>query len=361
MKIVSIVGARPQFIKAAALSRKLRLRHTEVLVHTGQHYDDNMSTVFFEELEIPKPNYNLDVGSGPHGRQTADMLERVERVMIQERPEWVIVYGDTNSTLAGALAAAKLQIPVAHVEAGLRSFNRAMPEEINRILADKLSSLLLCPSQTAVDNLAREGVADGIHLVGDIMADVLQWTLARIGDSSGILNRLAVNGKRYLLATLHRAENTDSPERLQSILSAFNHIEEDIIFPMHPRTQKVMSGLGLQMEQHVRVVSPVGYIDMVTLEKNARLILTDSGGIQKEAYWLSVPCVTLRNETEWVETAETGWNTLVGADPAAIMEAVHGFAPPQAHPPLYGDGHTGTRCIAALETQDRDGCVGRQG
>lgn len=359
MKVVSIVGARPQFVKAAALSRELRKRHTEILVHTGQHYDDNMSDVFFRDLDLPEPDYHLGVGSGPHGQQTADMLERIASVLAEEKPDWVIVYGDTNSTLAGALAAARAQVPLAHVEAGLRSFNRAMPEEINRVLSDRLSTLLLCPSDVAVANLEREGITDGVYLVGDIMADVLQWALARVGDSADVLARLGVERKRYLLATLHRAENTDDPARLRNILTAFNRLEEPIVFPVHPRTRKVMDTLGLALGAHIRIVPPAGYLDMVVLEKHARLILTDSGGMQKEAYWLGIPCVTLRDETEWVETVASGWNTLVGADPFAIVEATRSFSPPANRSALYGNGHAAERCRAAIEERWSRAHVGR--
>lgn len=323
MKVVTIVGARPQFIKAAPVCRELRKAHREVLVHTGQHYDDAMSAVFFRELDIPEPDYNLGVGSGTHGEQTGEMLKRIEAVLLTERPDWVLVYGDTNSTLAGALAAAKLHIPVAHVEAGLRSFNRNMPEEINRVLTDHVSTLLFCPTQTAVDNLAREGITEGVHLVGDVMYEALLWAAERARAQSTILERLGLSEKGYLLATVHRAENTDDPARLQAILDAFRVIDEPIVFPVHPRTQARLSVLGFDLNvPHLQLIPPVGYLDMVRLEQAARAILTDSGGIQKEAYWLGVPCITLRDETEWVETVTAGANVLVGADTARIVAAV---------------------------------------
>lgn len=354
LKIVSIIGARPQFVKAAPVSRALRSAgHEEFLVHTGQHYDANMSDIFFEELGIPPPNVNLSVGSGNHGAQTGAMLERIEEILLTEKPDRVLVYGDTNSTLAGALAAAKLHIPVAHVEAGLRSFNRAMPEEINRIVADHLSDILLCPSQTAVDNLRAESITRGVHLVGDVMYDaVLQFSeLAR--QRSKILKELEIEPKEYLLATVHRAENTDDAGRLRNILTAFSKIKEPIIFPVHPRTRKAIADAGdneLQLSSNVQLIAPVGYLDMLMLEQHARMILTDSGGIQKEAYWLGVPCVTLRNETEWVETVETGWNVLAGADATRIIKSINEFHLREGtRAPLYGSGHVAEQCVHVLE------------
>lgn len=348
MKIVSVVGARPQFIKAAPVSRALRQAHQEVLVHTGQHYDEGMSAIFFQELNLPQPDFNLGVGSGRHGAQTGAMLARLEEVFLAERPDWVLIYGDTNSTLAGALAAAKLHLKVAHIEAGLRSFNRAMPEEINRVVADHLSSLLFCPSPTAADHLRAEGVLAGVHVVGDVMAEALQFAAAKAQDQSHILSRLRLRPRGYLLATLHRAENTDNPSRLRGILTAFAALTEPVIFPVHPRTRSALVGLGFIPKPHMRLLEPVGYLDMVMLEQSARLILTDSGGIQKEAYWLGVPCVTLRDETEWVETVEFGWNTLTGAHTERIVQAVRSFLPPADRPALYGDGHSAERCVELL-------------
>ena len=359
MKVVSIVGARPQFIKAAPVSRQLRQEHEEILVHTGQHYDDNMSAVFFGELEIPPPEYDLGIGSGSHGAQTGRMLESIEKVLLAEQPDWVLVYGDTNSTLAGVLAGAKLHIRTAHVEAGLRSFNRAMPEEINRVVADHMSDLLLCPSQTAVDNLAAEGIVRGVHLVGDVMADALQDALRWGRNRSDLLRRLGLEEGGYLLATVHRAENTDNADRLCQILAAFVGIHEPIVLPVHPRTRAKVAQLGEVFQQEmadsgVQLIEPVGYLDMVLLEAAARLILTDSGGIQKEAYWLGVPCITLRNETEWVETVDAGWNILVGADTDLIVQAVESFRPNSQsipHPILYGDGHAARRIVQLLRTE----------
>jgi UDP-GlcNAc3NAcA epimerase len=348
MKVVSIVGARPQFIKAAMVSRLLRDQHTEILIHTGQHYDYEMSQVFFEELGLPEPDVNLDVGSGSHGWQTGQILIHLEEVLLAEKPDWVLVYGDTNSTLAGALTAAKLGIRVAHVEAGLRSFNRAMPEELNRIVTDHLSDLLFCPSQTAVDHLTTEGIKDGVHLVGDVMADVLEFAKRHSQDRSEILKRLKLAGRGYLLATIHRAENTDDSKRLTNILAAFDALNEPLIFPVHPRTRKAMEALAYTPAAHVHLIEPVSYLDMVRLARSARLILTDSGGLQKEAYWLGVPCLTLRDETEWVETVETGWNVVVGANTERIVQAVESFSPPANQPTLYGDGHTAERIVQAL-------------
>jgi UDP-N-acetylglucosamine 2-epimerase len=351
LRIASIVGARPQFIKAAALSRELRKRHEEILVHTGQHYDYAMSGVFFEGLEIPPPDVNLEVGSGLHGAQTGLMLHRIEEVLVSKRPDRVLVYGDTNSTLAGALAAAKLHIPVIHVEAGLRSFNRRMPEEINRVMVDHISELLFCPSDTAVSHLAAEGITRGVHLVGDVMLDVLNWTRERAdAKPSGILGRLGLREKHYLLATVHRSENTDDPGRLSGILAALDAVGETVVFPVHPRTRKVIESNGGGARQpNVRLIEPLGYFDMVSLSRSARLILTDSGGLQKEAYWLGVPCITLRDETEWVETVTTGWNTLAGSKTDRILHAVRSIAPPAFRAPLYGEGCVAVKCVDLLD------------
>ena len=349
MKIISIVGARPQFIKAAAISRKLRERHEEILLHTGQHYDYEMSGIFFDGLELPQPKASLGVGSGSHGFQTGKMLEAIEHVLLAERPDCVLVYGDTNSTLSGALAASKLSVPIAHVEAGLRSFNRRMPEEINRVVADHLSNLLLCPSDTAIRNLAAEGITQNVHLVGDVMLDVLNWAKQRSdGNEAVILERFGLKRRAYLVATVHRSENTDGVAKLSCILNALNSLDEPVIFPVHPRARKIMTAMGFRPEAHVQLIDPLGYLEMVALLGSARLALTDSGGLQKEAYWLGVPCVTLRNETEWVETVEAGWNVLVGHDSGQIVDAVNSFFPPGARPPLYGDGAAAEKCVDLL-------------
>ena len=349
MKILSVVGARPQFVKAAAVSRKMRVRHQEILVHTGQHYDYGLSGVFFDGLEIPKPDVNLEVGSGSHAAQTGAMLVGLENLIREHRPDWLLIYGDTNSTLAGAMAAAKLNVPVAHVEAGLRSFNRRMPEEVNRVIADHVSSLLLCPSDTAVANLAAEGILEDVHLVGDVMLDVLQWARRRVDARPAILDRLGLTRKRYLLATVHRAENTDDGGRLSRIVRALNAIEEPVVFPVHPRTRKMLAEDGVRLNPHVMMIDPVGYLDMIALTSGARLVLTDSGGLQKEAYWLRVPCLSLRDETEWVETVATGWNVLVGSNDELIVLCARSFVRPESHPTLYGDGSAAERCVELME------------
>jgi UDP-N-acetylglucosamine 2-epimerase len=352
VKIVSIVGARPQFIKAAAVSRQLRQRHREILVHTGQHYDYQMSGIFFDGLEIPAPDVNLGVGSGPHGAQTGAMLAAIEEVLITERPDFLLVYGDTNSTLAGALAASKLGVPIVHVEAGLRSFNRSMPEEINRVVTDHLSDLLLCPSDVAVSHLATEGITRNVHQVGDVMLDVLNWAAERSqANTPAMLNRLRVTARSYLLATVHRGENTDDVARLSAIIAAFNAVDEPVLFPVHPRTRKAITAAGCHLASHIQLIDPLSYVDMTALTRSARLVLTDSGGLQKEAYWMGVPCVTLRDETEWVETVGCGWNRLVGSDTARIVDAVRSFAPAGPQPMLYGDGQAAGRCVELLDAR----------
>jgi UDP-N-acetylglucosamine 2-epimerase len=361
MKIVTIVGARPQFIKAAPVSKAIRdhnekeknPRITEVLVHTGQHYDHGMSQIFFDELDISEPNLNLGVGSGNHGWQTGQMLVRIEEALLAEKPDFVVVYGDTNSTLAGALAAVKLRIPVAHVEAGLRSFNREMPEEHNRIVADHCSDLLFCPTQTAVDNLAREGVTNGVYLVGDTMYDAVLHFAEIARKRSTILKDLDLEPKTYLLTTIHRPYNTDIPDNLRNIFQAFAEIGEVIVFPVHPRTRKKIAELEDRFQHdltNIKMVEPVGYLDMLVLEENARLILTDSGGMQKEAYFFGVPCITLRPETEWLETVEVGWNVLGGSDTESILAAYErlGGSSPGSRPTLYGDGRASLKVVRYL-------------
>ena len=348
MKVVSIVGARPQFIKAAPVSRILRRTCEEVLVHTGQHYDHEMSQVFFEELGIPTPDVNLGVGSGSHGQQTGEMLAGIERVLLTKDPAWVLVYGDTNSTLAGSLAAAKLHIPVAHVEAGLRSFNQAMPEEINRVLTDHVSDLLLCPTETAVRNLAAEGIHQGVYLVGDVMYDAVLHNSCIAQERSRVLEAVGVRPGEYLLLTVHRPANADNPARLATIVDALGQAGQPVVFLVHPRTQKMLSTLDVQMPENLLLQEPVGYLDMLALEGHARLILTDSGGVQKEAYWFGVPCITLREETEWVETVSAGWNVLVGADRDRIADAICNFAPPVDRPPLFGDGRAAERIVSLV-------------
>lgn len=352
MKILTVVGARPQFIKAAPVSRELRKTHQEVLVHTGQHYDHNMSDVFFEELHIPRPEYNLGVGSGSHGRQTGEMLAGIEEIILREKPDLLLVYGDTNSTLAGALAAGKLHIPVAHVEAGLRSFNRLMPEEINRVLTDHVSDKLFCPTDTAVRNLAREGLTEQVYNTGDVMYDALLYNVKIAEGKSTILQNLNLKSQHYMLATVHRAENTDVPERLKQILLALAAAAKEIILPLHPRTRNKIKDLGLDYilgeAAHITCIEPVGYLDMLMLEKHSAKIITDSGGVQKEAYMLKIPCVTLRDETEWVETIEAGWNTLAGSGIEEITDKIISFWPTAAWTQdVFGDGQA-ARKIAQL-------------
>lgn len=311
-RVLTVVGARPQFVKAAPVSRALAdAGIREVLVHTGQHFDTLMSDVFFEELEIARPAHNLEINSLGHGAMTGRMLEGLERIMLAEKPDMVLIYGDTNSTLAGALAAAKLHIPIAHVEAGLRSFNRRMPEEINRVVADHLSSLLFCPTGTAIRNLAAEGIVKGVHSVGDVMFDATVAATARARASSRILEMLALQPRNYAVATIHRAENTDVPERFEAVLAwlAERGAEQPVVFPVHPRTRKLIEACGRDTDK-LRLIQPLGYLDMAWLLHNAAGVFTDSGGVQKEAYFHRVPCVTLRDETEWVETVEAGWNRL---------------------------------------------------
>ncbi len=352
MKIVSIVGARPQFIKAAPVSTALRKQHHELLLHTGQHYDDNMSRVFFDELAIPRPDINLEIGSDSHARQTAAIMIGVEQYLQEERPDLVLVYGDTNSTLAGAIAASKLHIKLAHVEAGLRSFNRAMPEEINRIVADKVADLLFCPTATAVNNLANEGIIHGVYNIGDVMYDAALQFAPIAEQKSHILDRLKIEPHSYCLLTLHRAENTDSFDHLKRILTAILQAGERIVFPAHPRTVKFLKQYQLYqpLEQaaHVLLIEPVSYIDMIVLEKNAKKILTDSGGVQKEAYFYRVPCITLRQETEWVETVADGWNCLVGADVQKILAALANFSPNGKQQGHYGDGTASAKLVEII-------------
>jgi UDP-N-acetylglucosamine 2-epimerase (non-hydrolysing) len=350
MKIASIVGARPQFIKCAPLSREIRRHHTELLIHTGQHYDPEMSDIFFDDLAIPRPDYNLGVGSGSHGQQTGLILARVEEVLLAEEPDLVIVYGDTNSTLAGALAAAKLSIPVAHVEAGLRSFDRAMPEEINRVVADHLSGLLFCPTQTAVDNLRREGITAGVHLSGDVMKDALDFNRARAAGKSRILERLDLSPGTYLVMTVHRPSNTDNREHLAAIMGALADAGIPVVFPVHPRTRKFLASYGLldNLPDTIRCIEPVGYLDMLRLMSSARKILTDSGGVQKEAYLLSIPCITLRENTEWVETVADGWNVLVGADREKITDAIRHFEPAGKQREVFGTAGASKRIAVVV-------------
>ncbi len=353
MKILSIVGARPQFVKAAPVSQAVRKKHTEILLHTGQHYDENMSRIFFDDLGIPRPDYNLEIGSESHAVQTARMLEGVEQVLFEQKPDAVLVYGDTNSTIAGALAATKLHIPVAHVEAGLRSFNWDMPEEINRVLTDRISRWLFCPTQTAIDHLKNEGRTEGVFLTGDVMYDALLHFSQLAEARPSPLQRFGLSEKTYCLATVHRPANTDDPKNLSAIVNAFLESGETIIFPVHPRTRKFLADYGLdkkiEASENLRVVEPLSYLDILVLEKHAKKILTDSGGMQKEAYLWGVPCVTLRGETEWTETIEEGWNRLVGARHGEILEAIADFHPTTPRRFSYGDGHASEKMVHILE------------
>lgn len=344
MRVVSIVGARPQFVKLAPVSAALRQWHEEIIIHTGQHYDYRMSAQFFAELAIPAPDYNLEIGSGSHGMQTARMLEAIEQVLIKERPDWVLVYGDTNSTLAGALAAAKLHVPIAHVEAGLRSFNRAMPEEINRVVTDHLSERLFCPTETACMHLESEGITRGVELVGDVMYDMVCQAQPKLqARIASLLPALSVVPRGYVLVTIHRPVNTDDPVAMSNIAQALNRLEMPVIFPVHPRTRTLLKGYDITWKDHVRFIEPVGYLDMLVLEKAALRILTDSGGVQKEAFLLGVPCVTLREETEWIETVETDWNTLVGCRVEAIIEAANKSTPEPLTSNPFGEGDAALR------------------
>lgn len=355
MKIASIVGARPNFVKCAPVSRELRKEFDEVIIHTGQHYDYEMNKVFFDELKIPEPDYHLDVGSGSHGVQTGEMLKRTEEVLIKEAPDLVLVFGDTNTTLAGALAAVKLHIMVAHVEAGLRSYDRLMPEEINRVLTDHCSDLLFCPTETAVKNLKTEGISTGVYLTGDVMVDALQENIEIAERNTKIMDEFGLKPQEYHLATLHRAENTDDIYKLKSIVDAFCEFE-NLIFACHPRTEKhlKLEGLWDKLTKKITVIKPVGYLDMLLLEKNAKKILTDSGGVQKEAYIFKVPCITLRENTEWVETVEDGWNVLVAENKDKIIKMVNEFEPISKQRDVFGEGDASKKITKVLERRNED-------
>lgn len=354
MKIITILGARPQFIKAATVSRGIAENNqlhpndfiTEVIIHTGQHYDEMMSDVFFNELEIPKPKYNLTVGSGAHGVQTGKMLQGIEAILTEEKPDLVLVYGDTNSTLAGGLAASKLMIPIIHVEAGLRSFNRKMPEEVNRVLTDHLSTLLLCPTQTAVNNLKNEGICEGVIVVGDVMYDATVDASSRIAD--GVLNRFGFEKKSYYMMTVHRAENTDNKTNLVNILNAMAKLDMPVIWPIHPRTKNILEKLNVAMPENITVCEPLGYFENISLLTHSKCLVTDSGGMQKEAYWVGVPCVTLRDDTEWVETVKHGWNTLAGTNECNIVKAVQLASAKRSRPEILGTLGASKRVVSEL-------------
>lgn len=349
MKILTVVGARPQFIKASVLSAELASRDcVECLVHTGQHYDDNMSKVFFEGLDLKEPDHYLEVGSASHAVQTGNMMARLEPIVESEHPDLVLVYGDTNTTLAGALVAAKLRLPLGHVEAGLRSYNRHMPEEINRIVADHIATKLFAPSLSAVENLTREGVTSDVHFVGDLMVDLVRATARSLPDRPTVLRRFGLTSGTFGVATVHRASNTDDSAAFQSILEGLSRSGLPILFPVHPRTRPLFEATNARLKHNIIACEPLSYADVIALQKHARVILTDSGGIQKEALTLEVPCVTLRSETEWTETLEHGWNVLAGSDPALIAaSAVR--SRPTVHPfSHYGDGTTAQRIADVL-------------
>jgi UDP-GlcNAc3NAcA epimerase len=351
LKIVSIVGNRPQFVKAAPLSRALRRRVTEVLVHSGQHYDPELADLFFDELGVPQPDHALEVGSGSPVTQLAVMLERLEPLLVAEQPDMVLVYGDTTTTLAGGLAAAKLGIPIGHVEAGLRSFDKSMPEEQNRVVTDHLSALLMCPTDTAVSNLAREGITAGVHQVGDVMLDASRMFAPAAAARPGP-RALGLDPGGYLLVTVHRAAATDTPEALASLADVLDAIDEPAVFPVHPRTRHRLASAGLwqRLEAHptLRLSPPVGYLDFTALLLGARAVVTDSGGVQKEAYFNGIPCITLRDTTEWVETVEGGFNTLTGMDAAAVRSALADVTMPSERPHYYGDGRACERIADAV-------------
>lgn len=353
MKILTVVGNRPQFIKAAAVSAPLRERHEELLVHTGQHHDDSLSRVFFAELGLARPDRELGIAGGTNSSQAARMLTALEPLLAQAQPDATLVYGDTNSTLAGALAAAQSRIPVVHVEAGMRSFDRTMPEELNRVLTDHLGELLLCSSQAAVENLAAEGLSDRATVVGDVMVDVaLRWQAAARANSEAP-GAYGLQPGSYLLLTAHRAGNVDDAERLRALVELIQALPAPVLFPVHPRTRARLRDSGLLAELQatagLTLTEPLGYVEFSALLCHARAVLTDSGGVQKEAYLAGVPCVTLRASTEWVETVDTGWNTLVDLDTAAALAALERRAPAE-RPALYGDGHAAERCVEAIAT-----------
>lgn len=352
MKIIHIVGARPQFVKLAALSRVLRSQCTELIVHTGQHYDAAMNDSFFSDLEIPAPDYNLEVGSGSQGYQTAKMLEGIEDILCQEKADIVIVYGDTNSTLAAALVAAKLQIKSVHVEACLRSFNRCMPEEINRIVADHTCDILLCPTPAAMQNAEAEGLLKKSYLVGDIMVDSVRFGVQKALRNSTVMQKLALQNQDYYLLTLHRPYNVDDPTHLKHILDGLNSLDTKIVFPVHPRTRKIIADLLKTEWKNILLIEPQSYLDFMMLHQNALAMITDSGGVQKEAYLLGKPCITLRTETEWIETVESGWNLLLPPDDAEFPWKIKSFRVPEHRPELFG-GDVAVKMVELIKKIER--------
>jgi len=368
MKIITVIGARPQFVKAAPVSRAIRIHNEtegqtihiqDIIIHTGQHYDANMSDVFFDELGISPPAYNLGIGSGSHAEQTGQMLIQLEALLQKETPDFLLVYGDTNSTLAGALAASKIHIPIAHVEAGLRSFNRQMPEETNRVLTDHISDILFCPTQKAVINLSNEGICRNVFDVGDVMYDAFMHFSQIAKKQSEILSKVRLPGPPYTippyyLSTIHRAGNTDNLDRLKSIFGTLSTLKQTIILPLHPRTRKVLEKHSIYPSSNIHIIDPVSYLDMCQLLEHAQLVLTDSGGLQKEAFFARVPCVTLRDETEWIETVDQGWNVITGADPTRILRAVEmfGSAPPTQTCVPYGSGEAASQIVSLLASKN---------
>ena len=350
MKIISVVGARPQFIKLAILSKEIRENHNEIIIHTGQHYDDNMSKYFFEEMQIAKPDYNLNIGSGSHGKQTAEMLIGLEDIFLHQKPDVVITFGDTNTTLATGLAATKLNIPVAHVEAGLRSHNREMPEEINRILTDHISDYLFAPTLTAMENIKSENLYGKPFLVGDVMYDSLLYYGKIAEQKSRILKNLKLRQKEYILLTLHRPYNVDNIQKLQNIFSALKQTKRFIVLPVHPRSRKMIENTNTIIPENISIIEPLGYLDFIFLQKHSEKIITDSGGIQKEAYLNGIPCITIRPETEWIETVKAGWNVLVGDKKDQLIENCLHFKPSHNRPRYFGDGNSSKKIISILES-----------
>jgi len=350
IKIISVIGTRPQFIKYAIISNELRKNNHEILIHTGQHYNFEMSKLFFNQLQIPKPDYNLGIGSASYGLQIGNMMQKLEKIFLKEKPDAVLLYGDTNSTLAGSLASRRFKILIGHIEAGLRSFDRTMPEEINRVITDHISNFLFAPTKTAVNNLKDEGITKNVFLVGDVMYDILRKNM-KIAKKSNILKNLDIKPKEYFLTTIHRISNTENILNLSNILEALSSSNKKIVFPIHPRTERFLKkyGLSKKIGKNICMIKPVGYFDFIWLEKNAKKILTDSGGIQKEAYLLNVPCITLRENSEWVETIQDGWNILVGAHKEKIVDAMGKFEPSGKQSEHFGKGDSAKKIVNILD------------
>jgi len=352
LKVITIIGTRPEFIQIGPLTKSLRrMGHTEILVNTGQHYDDNMSQIFFRELDLPQPDINLEVGSGSHARQTGQMMMKIEDVLLEEKPDYVVVYGDTNSTVAGALVAAKLHIPIVHVESGLRSYDRRMPEEINRVTTDHLSNIMFAPTDKAIKNLMTEGIVNGVYNVGDVRVDVLADLTTNATERLATLSSdLNLPDGDFIIATIHRAENTDDATRLRNIVEIFNHIELPVVLPVHPRLRKMMTEHQLTFSENVYAIDPVGFLDMVTLLHASKIVITDSGGLQKESYMMKRPTITLRDSTEWIETVDSGWNRLCEPDQDTLKQALSDALNniPETHPSFYGEYGVGERMVKVL-------------